>query len=179
MTTMLKIDLDEILEEKLQFGFTVPVPIDVSQLLEYGDDDWRYDLDLDEILASQCKAAIVISAEEVRREHPQLTQDQAWEIAQVVRDQTRDALEDFIGDTVWMNYPSERMKLRDRIYKLQRVLQGRDDAPFKKMADELQGLARLLNREDHKASDDPAICGAVAATLDDIDAVLAKEGGAA
>lgn len=175
--TTLTIDLADILEHKLQFGFTVPVPIDVDQLLEYADDDWREEIDLDGLLAEQRKAAVVIDAADFTREYPHLTDAQAWELAQTVRDDFQHFLKaDALHDAVHFNYPTVRMTLESRMSNLRYTLRARTDEASVRLAAELEGLRRLLDRLP--ATDDPALEGVIAATLDDIENA-SREGGAA
>ena len=172
------IDLADILEDKLQFGFHVPVAIDVGQLLEYGDDNWDYALDLNDLLAHQRKTVVVISADDIGREYPHLNADQAWEIAERLRDDFAAFLDDAVADAVHINYPTARMQLHSRLLNLRHGLRGREDELVKRLLGELDGLLRLFHKVP-ESDTDPAVHGVFAAALDDIEAATKVEGGAA
>jgi len=175
--TTIQIDLADILEGRLQFGFSIPVPIDVSQLLEYADDDWRHDLDLEDLLSEQRKVAVIISAGDIKRNFPHLTEGQAWEIAAGIGDHMQGGLEDWISDAVYMDYPSSQMKLLQRARSLKSTLSARTDDPATTLLAETNGLLRLINKLEGAPSD-PALEGKIAATLDDIETSMTKKGGA-
>jgi hypothetical protein len=82
MTTTLQIDLAEILEQKYPHGFHAPADIDISSFLEFADDDWSHDLDIDDLLADRWLIAIIWNVQLVLDERPDLTDDQAWTVLQ-------------------------------------------------------------------------------------------------
>lgn len=169
------IDLADILETKLQFGVSIPVSIDVDQLLEYGDDDWSHDLDIGDILSRQRITAVLISAEEVQRQYPHLSDEQAWETAERLRDDFEAFLEDAIADAVHINYPTARMQLHSRLLNLRYGLRGRDDEPAKRLLNEVDGLLRVFHHVPESDAD-PALHGALAAALDDIEDATKTQG---
>ena len=52
MTMTLEIDLADILENKYPNGFHAPADIDISSFLEFTDDDWRHEIDIEDLLAA-------------------------------------------------------------------------------------------------------------------------------
>lgn len=177
--TTLTIDLADILEAKLQFGFTVPVPIDLDQLLEYADDDWEHELDLDALLADRRQAAVLLDAATIHDRHPHLTLDQAWEVVRIVRADFEAFAEDVVDDAVHINYPTARMGLQTRLMNLRYALNGRTDEGGVRLRGELAGLERVFHKLPvFPDGANPALEGGLAAALDDLEAA-SREGGAA
>ncbi len=166
MTTKITLDLAGILAAKLQHGFHMPVTVDIAELLEYADDDWDEELDLDDLLARDGRAALVFSADDARAARPHLTGEQAWEVTRVTRDECRDALGDFLGDVADANHPTAKLILQRRLGALTARL--RDDP--RSEPPELVGFRRMIERLP--AGGDPALEGFVAAALDDLEAAL-------
>lgn len=175
--TTITIDLAEILEAKLQHGFHVPVSIDIRDLLDYADDDWDETLDLDLLLAGRHEAALIFSATDVRRLRPHLTDDQAWEVAEVTRDQFRHALDDFLGDVADENYPTAKRELQRRALGLKHRLEcpSPDRPEATELIQQLAGVQRLITKLPDDAHGHPALEGSLAATLDDLERAFAGE----
>lgn len=177
--TTLTIDLAAILGHKLQFGFTVPVPVDVDQLLEYADDDWEHELDLEGLLAERRQAVVLLDAGTVQDRHPHLTPDQAWDVVQVVRSDFEAFAEDAIEDAVYFNFPTARMTLQTRLLNLRNSLDGRTDDLGRRLKHELAGLQRVFDKlPTTPDGTNPALEGSLAVALDDLEAAARVEGGA-
>jgi hypothetical protein len=82
MTTTLEIDLADILENKYPHGFHAPADIDISSFLEFADDDWKHEIDIDDLLAAKRLIGIVWNVRLVLDERPDLSDDQAWTVLQ-------------------------------------------------------------------------------------------------
>lgn len=84
MKTKLNIDLADVLKRKYPHGFHVPADIDIDAFLEFADDDWEHELDIDihELLDDRRAIALIWDAEQVRSHYPHLTDAQAWEVLQ-------------------------------------------------------------------------------------------------
>ncbi len=107
MTRELTINLGDILEEKYPNGFHLPADIDVAMLLEYGDDDWSHCLNLDAILETENKVALIWSVDDALARRPDLDEDQAWKVLITARDdfQKDKCHLDFIESTANGIYP--------------------------------------------------------------------------
>lgn len=173
--TTITINLAEILESRLRHGFSVPVTIDVGDLIDYADDDWDETIDLDAYLAGRHEAAIIFSAKDVQMLRPHLTDTQAWEVAEVTRDQTRDVVHDFMSDVADMNYPTTKQELLRRVWNgkvsLTKPFVEREEASG--FLQQLQIIERLIEKFPEDAMANPAIVGSIAAMLDDIERVVA------
>jgi hypothetical protein len=172
--TTITVDLAEILESKFQHGLSIPVSIDVSDLLDYADDDWSESLDLDLLLAERQEAALIISAKEAKRVRPHLSDEQAWEVAQITRDQTLWAIEDFLGDVADENYPTGKQLLQRRAAQLKARFGGSQTQPSEadELLQQLAGLHRLIAKLPEDDHGNPALEGTIAATLDDIEQLV-------
>ena len=172
--TTITINLAEILEAKLQHGFSVPVSVDVGDLLDYADDDWDEPIDLDLLLAQRQEAALIFSAADVKRLRPHLTDEQAWEVVGFIRDQMRPTVEIYLCDLADEYFPSAKANLHHRVHQLQSVLHRRHAArpEAERIVQQLFGIERLIEKLPHDVSGNPAMEGSIAATLDDIDLVV-------
>jgi hypothetical protein len=179
MTAFLTLDLADILADKLGGGITVPVHVDADEFLESADDDWDHELDLDRLLADQRRAAVILSAADIRDRHPHLTDEQAWDVAGVVRDDLRDMLDDFVASVVDLNHPSAKSALEGRLFRLRHALDRRDEPDAKSLSGRLSGLLDLLRKVPDTTAGNPALEGVIAATLDDFEAEAGRIGGAA
>jgi hypothetical protein len=172
--TTITLDLREILEAKLQHGFNVPVSIDVGDFLDYADDDWEEPIDLDCYLALRQEAAVVFSAKDVKRLRPHLSDEQAWEVVEITRDQTQSMMDDFLGDVADEACPSGKRLLQQRLVRLKlRVTDKHRVRPeAETLLQELAGIQRLLGKVPDDASGNPALEGSIAATLDDLEQIV-------
>jgi len=82
MTTTLEIDLADILEDKYPHGFHAPADIDISTFLEFADDDWMHQIDIEELLADKRLIGIILNVQIVLDERPDLDDEQAWNVLQ-------------------------------------------------------------------------------------------------
>jgi hypothetical protein len=177
--TTLTIDLADILDHKLQFGFTVPVSVDVDQLLEHADDDWEHELDLESLLAERRQAVVLLDASEVHDRHPHLTPDQAWDLVQIVRADFEAFVDDAIDDAVYFNFPTARMTLQTRLLNLRYSLNGRTDDLGRRLTHELAGLQRVFDKlPTTPDGTNPALEGSLAVALDDLETAARVAGGA-
>jgi hypothetical protein len=172
--TTITIDLREILEAKLQHGFHVPVSIDASDFLDYADDDWDEPIDLDCYLAQRQEAAVVFSAKDVKRLRPHLSDDQAWEVVEITRDQTQSMMDDFLSDVADEACPSGKRLLQSRLVRLKlRVTdQHKLNPEAERILQELAGIQRLLGKVPDDTKGNPALEGSIAATLDDLEQIV-------
>lgn len=177
--TKLTIDLADILKRKHPHGFHAPADIDIDTFLEFADDDWEHELDLTPFLAGRKEAAVILRAADVKNLYPHLTDEQAWEATEQLRDDIELFVEDAIADVVHLNFPSVRMRLHGRLMNLRYALQARTDGIAEQLLNEVKGLERLFaSRPDAFGDGNPALEGAIAATLDDLESA-SREGGAA
>jgi hypothetical protein len=172
--TMLTINLAEILESKLQHGFSVPVSVDVGDLLDYADDDWEETIDLELHLAQRQQAALIFSAHDAKRLRPHLTDEQAWEVAEITRDQTRSMVEEFLAEVADENFPSAKEDLHRRVARLHVILNHRHSGKpeAKRIDEQLYGIERLIEKVPHDVHTNPALEGSITATLDDIELIV-------
>jgi hypothetical protein len=152
MTTV-EIDLADILEQKYPHGFHVPADIDLSMFLEFGDDDWTHDVDLQSLLAKDRRIALVFDCDQVKTLRPHLDEDQAWAVLQQFEAACNDCQEpllETIRQLADSAYPNDKAALQERITRLS------------------QAIDALPDRE----RSNPAAYGGVAAKLDAIEADL-------
>jgi hypothetical protein len=169
--THISIDLAKLLEAKLQHGFSVPVSIDIEQFLEYADDHWDEVLDLDHLLEPRREVALIITAAQVSELCPHLSYEQAWEMAQVTRDQTADMLNDLIRDVMDVNYPTPKDQLQLRVIRLKASLKSLAQTQPRAASalQQLETLRSCIERIPDRPDIDPAWIGSLAATLDDLE----------
>ena len=120
MTRQLTINLADILERKYPSGFHVPVDVDVSNLLEFGDDDWDHAIDIDAILEAEDEVALIWGVDDVHQRRPDLNEEQAWKVLETARnDFLKEACHlDFIESTANGLFPKPEdivQKLRDHV----------------------------------------------------------------
>jgi hypothetical protein len=82
MNTTLEINLADILEHKYPHGFHAPADIDISSFLEFADDDWMHEIDIEDLLAAKRLIGVVWNVQLVLGERPDLSDDQAWTVLQ-------------------------------------------------------------------------------------------------
>jgi hypothetical protein len=87
MPLSINLNLAEILEEKYPHGFHVPADIDISNVIEFGDDDWEHPLDIDAHLEAEDKIALIWSVSDVLERRADLTMEQAWKVLTQGREQ--------------------------------------------------------------------------------------------
>jgi len=169
--THISIDLAELLQAKLQHGFSVPVSIQVEDLLEYADDYWDEVLDLDHLLEARHEVALVITADQVLELRPHLTHEQAWEVAKITRNDTQYMLRDLIGDVADLNYPTAKDQLLLRAIRLQATLKSLAETEVTALAalQQLEAVRRGIDRVPERPDVDPAWIGSLAASLDDLE----------
>jgi hypothetical protein len=154
--TTLEIDLANILEQKYPHGFHAPADIDLSTFLEFADDDWSHELDIDDLLAANQLIGIVWNVQLVLDERPDLTDDQAWTVLQACQphfEEVTDAMREIIRQQADGLFPKLKGKTALRAQ-----------------------LARIEKRIEALPEDectDPAAYGSVSAALDTV-ATLVK-----
>lgn len=163
MKTTLTLDLAGILKRKYPRGFHVPADIGIDMLLEYGEEDWEHDLDIDlrALLAERRAIALVWDAGMVRDAYPHLTPEQAWE---ALRECERD------------HEAGRRLGWAGIAEVLDRLFPSAQEARRRL----LEGLRRLQGRVEALpagAGADPSPYGELAAALDALEDTLRTKGG--
>jgi hypothetical protein len=149
--TKLQIDLANILEHKYPHGFHAPADIDISSFLEFADDDWMHEVEIEDLLAAKQLIGVVWNIQLILDERPDLTDDQAWKVLRACQPR----LEEVTGPM--------RETIRQQADELFPQLKG-------KAALRAQ-LARIATRIEALPEDectDPASYGSVAAELDTV-----------
>ena len=154
--TTLEIDLADILERKYPHGFHAPADIDIGTFLEFADDDWMHEIDIEHLLTANQLIGITWKAQLVLDERPDLTDDQAWTVLQACQAH----FEEFTD-------------------LMMKTIRQRADSLFPKLKGKAALRAQLAQIEkqidalpEHDCTD-PAAYGSVAAALDTI-ATLVK-----
>jgi hypothetical protein len=151
MNTTLEIDLADILEHKYPHGFHAPADIDISTFLEFADDDWMHQLDIEALLTANRLIGIVWNVQLVLDERPNLTEDQAWTILRACQPR----------------YEEVTNPMRETIRHLADELfpkpKGKDG-----LRAQLAQIERQIEALPDDVSTDPAAYGSVAAELDTV-----------
>ncbi len=156
MTTTLEIDLADILEQKYPHGFHAPADIDISSFLEFADDDWSHQLDVEDLLAKDRLIGIIWNVRLVLDERPDLTDDQAWTVLQACQthfEEVADPMRETVRQIANGLFPKPTGKAALRVL-----------------------LARISQRIEALPEDettDPAAYGSIGAALDTVE-TLAK-----
>lgn len=149
MTRELTINLGDILEEKYPNGFHVPANIDVSMLLEYGDDDWSHSLNLDAVLEAENKVALIWSVDDVLARRPDLDEEQAWKVLVTARDDfLKDKCHlDFIESTANGLYPVGGLAQTLLVRRVEALLKSVAALPETNLSlpDQVAGIASRLD----------------------------------
>jgi hypothetical protein len=192
--TRITIDLAAILELRYPTGFCAPANIPIETFLDYGEDHWKHDLDCVALLEEQRVAAITFGAAEVLERRPDLTEEQAWEVATIARDDfVRDRCHlDFLECTADALFPTVQRKTLDRVYRLKfhvrdRLASAEAAQPEERESTdqlhqwlhELAGIERIARKLPDQVTGDPAAHSSIAAALDDLEAVIDSKGGIA
>jgi hypothetical protein len=149
MSHRLTVDLANILAAKYNHGFHVPAEIDISTLLEFGDDDWQHEIDIDAMLEAEHEVALIWSVSDVQSRRPDLNEEQAWRVLTTARDDFRtDSCHlDFLESTADGLFPigSEALqRLRLRIEHLLKQLQSLPE-PTLSAPDQFEDLVQKLS----------------------------------
>jgi hypothetical protein len=160
MTRKLILNLADILERKYPSGFHVPADIDISTLLEYGDDDWDHTIDIDALLEAEDQVALVWSLADVLIRRPDLTEEQAWKVLTSAR-------EDFLHDRCHLDFIESTA---DGLYPLPVDAKSR----LRRCA---EALLRQIDALPPDERDNPAAYGQLAAKLDDLESDIGPKGG--
>jgi hypothetical protein len=78
--TTINLSLHDILLQHFGPRVTIPLTIQIDELLEYACDGDEHRIDLRDTLALQREIAVVWSIEDVQSVRPDLSDDQAWEV---------------------------------------------------------------------------------------------------
>jgi len=119
MNTTLEINLADILEQKYPHGFHAPADIEISNFLEFADDDWSHEIDLEQLLAEKHMIGVSWNVRLVLDERPDLTDEQAWKVLQACQPQfeeVTDAMVQIVRDTASHFFPAPRGKDALRAY---------------------------------------------------------------
>ncbi|MGL6076745.1 MAG: hypothetical protein ACRC8S_21535 [Fimbriiglobus sp.] len=189
--TRMTIDLATILEHRYPNGFHAPADIPLDTFLEFADDDWEHSIDVFALLEEQRVAAITFGTAEVLERRPDLTGDQAWEVATIARDDfIRDRCHlDFLECTADALFPSVKRKALDRVYSLRFRLRERlgnsEAAPpdvresgdrLQQWMHELGGIERIARKLPDQVTTDPAAYSSISAALDDLENAINNKG---
>jgi hypothetical protein len=192
--TDITLDLAAILERKYPRGFHAPADIPIDTFLEFADDDWEHTVSLDDLLDGQRAAALTFTAADVKERRPDLTDEQAWEVARIGRDDfVRERCHlDYLECTADALFPSVKRQALDRVYGLKFRVRERLSAAeaahperrestdrLREWLHELNGVERIARKLPDQIAGDPAAQGSVAAALDDLEAAITGNGGAA
>ena len=162
MTTKLQIDLARILGDKYPKGFHTPADIDIDTFLEFAEDDWGHELDLNALLAESFRVALVLDLDDVKRVRPDLNDEQSWDVLQNFRaavQEWRNPLLEIITDLADQTYPSAA------------------DAKLR-LGERLRTLLRQVEALPADERTNPAVYGGIAAKIDDVEEALRQNGGA-
>jgi hypothetical protein len=181
--TEITIDLADILERKYPRGFHAPADIPIDTFLEFADDDWEHRIDLAALLDDQRLAPVTFGVADVKERRPDLTDEQAWEVAQAARDdfaRHRRHL-DFLESTADAMFPTARRQALDRVYvlrfRLREHLDGHESADrVDRWERELTLIESLARKLPDRVTDDPAALGLIAAALDDLETAITNPG---
>jgi hypothetical protein len=115
--TKITLDVANILKRKYPGGFHAPADIDIDTFLEFADDDWEHEIDLDTLLARDGQVALLLSTEDVYARRPDLTHDQAMDVLRMSRgDFLRDGCHlDFIESTAEGMYARRAKRYRVQV----------------------------------------------------------------
>jgi hypothetical protein len=158
MTTSLEIDLATILEQKYPHGFHAPADIDIVNFLEFADDDWSHEVNIEELLADKQLIGIIWNVRLILDERPDLTDDQAWRVLQDCQPHFEE-----VTDPV-------RAIVRKVAADLFPQPQGK--AAIRAMLAQIERQVEALPENEQS---DPAGCGSIAAIVDDIAQLLRRE----
>jgi len=158
MKRTLTINLGNILEEKSPHGFHVPADIDILNFLEFNDDDWCHDLQLDAILEAESMVALLWSVDDVLARRPDLDEEKAWKVLVEARDdfQREKCHLDFIESTANGLYPlaSARLELTQRIEALLKIVELLPDTGLSlphdvnRITNQLKELEKSLSEQE-------------------------------
>ena len=155
MTTTLEIDLADILGDKYPHGFHAPADIDISSFLEFADDDWMHEIDIEDLLAAKRLIGIVWNVQLVLDERPDLTDDQAWTVLQACQhhfEEVTDPMRETIRQQADELFPKLKGKaaLRARLAQVERRIEAlpedecTDPAAYGSVAVEIDTVATLV-----------------------------------
>lgn len=189
--TKVTIDLATILERKYPCGFHAPADIPIDLFLEFADDDWEHTVSLDDLLDGQRAAALTFTAADVKERRPDLTDEQAWEVARTGRDDfVRERCHlDYLECTADSMFPSAKRQPLDRVCALKfRVrerlstaeaahLERRESTDrLREWLHELNGIERIARKLPDQVTGNPAAQGSVAAALNDLETAITSPG---
>ena len=155
MTTTLEIDLADILEDKYPNGFHAPADIDIRTFLEFADNDWLHEIEVEDLLAAKRLIGIVWNVKVVLDERPDLTDDEAW--------------------IVWQAFQSHFEEVTD---PMRATIQQLADDMYPKLKGKAALRAKLARIEERieglpeDEATDPASYGSIAAELDCVETLV-------
>jgi hypothetical protein len=157
MTTSLEIDLATILERKYPHGFHAPADIDIGTFLEFADDDWLHEMDVEELLADKQLIGIIWNAQLILDERQDLSEDQAWRVLQAcqphfeeVTDPMRAIVQKVAGDL--FPQPQGKAAIRALLTQIERQVEAlpddeqTDPAGYASISVIVDDIAKLLRR---------------------------------
>ncbi|HEY4309172.1 MAG TPA: hypothetical protein VGN12_06940 [Pirellulales bacterium] len=155
MTTTLEIDLANILSQKYPRGFHAPADIEIGTFLEFADDDWSYQLNVEDLLATKQLIGIIWNVRLILDERPDLTNDQAWTVLQACQshfEQVTDPIRGTVRAVADELFPRSQGKVAVRalLTQIEQRLEAFSDhkridaAAYDAIASTLEGIAKIL-----------------------------------
>jgi hypothetical protein len=159
MNTTLEINLADILEQKYPHGFHAPADIDIGNFLEFADDHWMHQVEIDDLLAANRLIGVVWDVQLVLDERPDLTEDQAWTILQACRpylEEVTDPMRATIRRRADDQFPKPNAKaaLRAQLARIDREIEAlpedecTDPAAYGSVSARLDTVATLVKRNE-------------------------------
>ena len=129
MNTTLEINLADILEHKYPHGFHAPADIEIGTFLEFADDDWSHELDIEALLAANRLIGVVWNVQLVLDERPDITDDEAWTVLQACQphfEEVTDPMREIIRQQADHVVPEPKGKaaLRAQLVRIERRIEA-------------------------------------------------------
>jgi len=155
MNTTLEIDLADILEHKYPHGFHAPADIDIGNFLEFADDDWMHQIDIQELLAANRLIGVVWDVQLVLDKRPDLSDDAAWSVLQACQrhfEDVTDPMRAMIRQLANDLFPQLKGKaaLRAQLAQIERRIEAlpeaecTDPAAYGSVSDRLDNVSTLV-----------------------------------
>lgn len=153
--TTLEINLADILEHKYPHGFHAPADIDISNFLEFADDDWSHEINIENLLGQNHLIGIIWNVRLVLDERPDLTDDQAWTVLRACQhhfEEVTDSMLETIRHLADDKFPKPKGKagLRAQLAWIERRIEAlpqdecTDPAAYGSVSAELDTVATLV-----------------------------------
>ncbi len=158
MNTKLEINLADILEDKYPHGFHAPADIEISNFLEFADDDWMHEIDIQDLLKENRQVGLFWTVQDVIDARPDLDDERAWVVLKACRPHF-DPLADLMRETIkrlsadLFPKPSGKAALRAYLARIERRIEAlpeeesKDPAAYGSVAAELDTASQLAKGE--------------------------------